>query len=356
MKAILKITFIASAVLLIPAAAVLADSTKDKAEAYIAAYSSLAVDEMYRSGVPASITLAQGLLESSYGYSRLAAEGNNHFGIKCHSDWQGERILEDDDQKGECFRKYTDASLSYKDHSDFLRYKARYAFLFDFETTDYKSWAHGLKKAGYATDPQYASKIINLIETYGLCRFDSAAVSEVESIADGNVSGGKDNEKKEDGSASGQKSKVIPESPRQLESPVRYKGNGQKGSYAVSLSREVLEINGVPFVYAREGETYKTIAAQYVLFPKELAQFNESSNPLKRLAAGEVVYLQRKASKAAKGFEKHICQDGDTLEKISQKYAVQLKSLMKMNDFDDRDRVLREDDTIFLRSKRTKQK
>lgn len=349
MKTILKFTLSVCVLALFPAVSVLSDSTAERAEAYIARYSQLAVDEMYRSGVPASITLAQGLLESSYGYSRLASEGNNHFGIKCHSDWEGESMIEDDDNKGECFRKYPDASLSYRDHSDFLRYKARYAFLFDFETTDYKSWAHGLKKAGYATDPQYAAKLIHMIETYDLCRFDSAdsiaVVADVEEMAE-------EANAKEEKETKKQKVKAIPESPRQLESPVRYKGSGHKGSFAVSLSREVLEINGVPFVYAREGETYRTIALQYVLFPKELAGFNESKNPLKRLSAGEVVFLQHKASKAAKGFDKHICQDGDTLEKISQKYAVQLKSLMKMNGFDDRDRILREDDTIYLRGKR----
>lgn len=336
MKPILKITLFTLALLL--ALPLLSDSTAERVEAYIARYSSIAVDEMYRSGVPASITLAQGLLESAYGYSRLASEGNNHFGIKCHSDWEGESIYEDDDKKGECFRKYPDALFSYRDHSDFLRYKSRYAFLFDFETTDYKSWAHGLKKAGYATDPKYASKLIHLIETYNLSRFDPVDSTVTEPAP---------------GKAGAPDVKHIPESPRQLESPVRYKGSGHNGSFAVSLSREVLEINGVPFVYAREGETYRTIASQYALFPKELAGFNESKNPLKRLAAGEVVYLQRKASKAAKGFDKHVCQDGDTLEEISQKYAVQLKSLMKMNGFDDKDRILREDDTIYLRGKRT---
>ena len=119
---------------------------------------------MYRSGVPASITLAQGIIESRSGQSALAAEGNNHFGIKCHNSWKGRSMLVDDDSKGECFRVYDSAEESFRDHSDFLRYRDRYKFLFDFKTTDYKSWAYGLKQAGYATDPSYASKLIKCVE------------------------------------------------------------------------------------------------------------------------------------------------------------------------------------------------
>ena len=138
---------------------------KSPQEKYIEQFATLAVEEMYRSGVPASITLAQGLLESRYGLSELAVKGNNHFGIKCHNNWDGKRMYYDDDRKGECFRKYPSPEQSFRDHSDFLRYRDRYKFLFDYRITDYKSWANGLKKAGYATDPAYPKKLINLIET-----------------------------------------------------------------------------------------------------------------------------------------------------------------------------------------------
>ena len=148
-------------------------ATKEPQEAYISRYSALAVYEMYRSGVPASITLAQGMLESGNGLSELAVKGNNHFGIKCHNNWTGGKMYHDDDAKGECFRKYTAPEHSYRDHSDFLRYRDRYKFLFDLEITDYKGWAHGLKKAGYATDPSYPSKLIKLIETYQLYLYDA---------------------------------------------------------------------------------------------------------------------------------------------------------------------------------------
>ena len=142
-------------------------------EKYIAKYSAIAVNEMYRSGVPASITLAQGIIESGSGLSKLALDGNNHFGIKCHNNWSGKTIFADDDRKNECFRSYPTAEDSFRDHSDFLRYRDRYKFLFDYETTDYKSWAYGLKQAGYATSPTYAHKLIkkNMEHTiYGLFR------------------------------------------------------------------------------------------------------------------------------------------------------------------------------------------
>lgn len=298
------------------------DSTKERAEAYISQYSSLAVEEMCRSGIPASITLAQGLLESGYGRSTLATKANNHFGIKCHSDWKGETVYHDDDAKGECFRKYPQVLDSYRDHSDFLRYKSRYASLFELEMTDYKAWAHGLKKAGYATDPKYAYKLIGIIETYKLNRFDVLNAEEKE---------------------------LVPETPLQLEQPVKFEGSGRHGTFAVSLAREVLQINGTAFIYARRYETYESIAKLYDLFPKELAAFNDSKDPHRTLEGGEIVYLQPKANKAVKGLDKHICEEGETLYDISRKFAVKLSSLMKMNHITDPSAALHEDDTILLR-------
>lgn len=139
---------------------------------YIEEYHELAIKEMNRVGIPASITLAQGMLESGNGNSTLARKSNNHFGIKCHNDWKGKRVYHDDDRKGECFRKYKTVYQSYIDHSDFLTGKQRYASLFELKTTDYKGWAKGLKKAGYATDPKYAHRLIEIIEENNLDRFD----------------------------------------------------------------------------------------------------------------------------------------------------------------------------------------
>jgi|TARA_B110001469_G_scaffold38269_1_gene38123 flagellum-specific peptidoglycan hydrolase FlgJ len=140
---------------------------------YILKYAPIAVHEMHASGIPASITLAQGILESGSGKSLLATKSNNHFGIKCHSKWQGARVYHDDDEKGECFRKYQFVETSYKDHSAFLSKRSRYAFLFDYNKKDYRKWAKGLRKAGYATDKKYPQKLIKLIKTYRLYEFDS---------------------------------------------------------------------------------------------------------------------------------------------------------------------------------------
>ena len=148
-------------------------SNKEKIQLYITQYSSIAKDEMRDHKIPASITLAQGILESGMGYGRLAKEGNNHFGIKCHEEWTGKRIYHDDDKKGECFRLYKNAAASYRDHSLFLKNRVRYSHLFKIKSSNYKGWAEGLKNAGYATDPNYAEKLISLIERFELTRFDS---------------------------------------------------------------------------------------------------------------------------------------------------------------------------------------
>ena len=150
-------------------------NAQTKTEQYIEQYSQIAVDEMNRYNIPASITLAQGILESGNGESRLAKQGNNHFGIKCHNNWNGKTIKEDDDEKGECFRKYDKVSESYRDHSLFLTERGRYSFLFEYKKTNYKAWAKGLKKAGYATNPKYSILLINLIEKYDLSRLDKGA-------------------------------------------------------------------------------------------------------------------------------------------------------------------------------------
>lgn len=148
-------------------------SVAEKVNNYVATFSPVALEEMKAYDIPASITLAQGILESGMGDSRLAVAANNHFGIKCHSEWGGKRIYHDDDEKGECFRVYKDPRASYRDHSLFLTTRSRYDFLFDLKSDDYKGWAKGFKKAGYATDPKYPDKLISLIERYRLDRYDS---------------------------------------------------------------------------------------------------------------------------------------------------------------------------------------
>ena len=148
-------------------------TAQNKSELYIKKYKDIAISEMNSYGIPASITLAQGILESGNGESRLAVDGNNHFGIKCHNNWNGETIIEDDDEKGECFRKYSNVGDSFRDHSLFLKERGRYEFLFKYKITNYKKWARGLKKAGYATNPKYASLLINIIKKYNLTQYDN---------------------------------------------------------------------------------------------------------------------------------------------------------------------------------------
>ena len=147
-------------------------SVAERVDRYVKTFAEVAQQEMKSYDIPASITLAQGILESGMGDSRLATQANNHFGIKCHKEWRGKRIYHDDDEKGECFRVYKDPRTSYRDHSLFLTTRSRYDFLFDYKKHDYKSWAKGLKKAGYATDPKYPDKLISLIERYRLDRYD----------------------------------------------------------------------------------------------------------------------------------------------------------------------------------------
>ncbi len=284
-------------------------------QAYIQKYYQLAIDEMRRSGVPASITLAQGLLESGAGYSTLAVKGNNHFGIKCHK-WSGKTIRHDDDAPNECFRAYDKPDESFRDHSDFLRYSDRYKSLFDLHPTDYKGWARGLKAAGYATDPKYADKLIGIIERYDLSRYDLG--------------------------------RVEAQTPLQLEEihrvPLKYEER-----YEFEFFRPRYEKNGVAFVYSQKGETYASIARSYDLFLREILSFNDLADEPAVLLPGTMVYLARKKSRTEKGLDKYIvAEDGEDLREISQRFGVKLKSLCKLNGIG-ADQVLNAEDEILLR-------
>lgn len=352
-------------------------------EQYIATYAPIAVSEMYRTGVPASITLAQGLLESRYGLSSLAKDGNNHFGIKCH-DWTGKKMFYDDDRKGECFRVYEDAGESFQDHSDFLRYRDRYKFLFEYSTTDYKSWAYGLKKAGYATDPSYPAKLIKYIEDYKLYEYDKMSVKQAEEVeakyAKKREAEAKKAEKQAGKQASGKSSKtsskqssskksakprkrasdktryvdeslsVIPPSPMSIEEPKRISREGVNESFTVSLKLEMYSRNGVPFITAQDGQDVESIAKYYKLFSKELRRFNDVPDGWEP-QPGDIVYLQKKKKQAARGLEKYIVDhEGENLWQISQRFGIRLKTLQKLNGFGP-DHVLKEGDTVYMRQK-----
>jgi len=279
-------------------------------EKYIQKYAPIAVKEMHRSGVPASITLAQGLLESGSGLSKLATQGNNHFGIKCHKDWTGKRMYMDDDRKGECFRVYKKAEDSFRDHSDFLRYRDRYKFLFDLRPTDYKGWAYGLKKAGYATDPKYPAKLIKYIEDYNLAQYDRKGALE---------------------------GKKVPEPPHKIEEPVvvRPARTGVdvpiSEEYNFNLDTPLYSVNGVPFIYASKGQTYASIAKEHQLFKSEILRFNDIKAD-KELLPGTIVYLASKKNKAQVGLDMYIVEkDGEDFHAICQRFAVKEKAVLKRN-------------------------
>lgn len=214
---------------------------------YIDKYHSIAVEEMKTYGIPASITLAQGLLESGAGKSQLAIESNNHFGIKCH-DWKGDRVYFDDDEKGECFRKYTDPKDSYKDHALFLKEKPRYSSLFQLQGTDYKGWATGLKQCGYATDPNYASRLISIIEWYNLAQYDQD-VKIVEPT--------KEDEKRKNQEA-------------------EYKLKSSMGVISMIPSHNIVKKDGKQVVIAAANDTYESIAAEFGLRKWEIRWYNKA--------------------------------------------------------------------------------
>jgi len=344
MKKILIILLAAAGIF--ASAAVRNDKDRSPQTIYIEQYSALAVEEMYRSGIPASITIAQGLLESRYGLSELAVKGNNHFGIKCHN-WNGDKMYHDDDKRGECFRVYESPEQSFRDHSDFLRYRDRYKFLFDLEPSDYKGWAHGLKKAGYATDPSYPQKLIRLIEEYELYRFDVGGKNDEKVEEKAAEKSGSEKRREKRKRRAKEEPKVLPESPARLEQP-KPLTNDQRETFHFALSRQMYSLNGVPFVYASDGETYASIAAANNLFLREILKFNDLEEET-TLYSGTIVYLQPKKRKAAAGIEKYVVEgDNENMRDISQRFAVKLDRLCKMNGMTG-DEILMDGEVILLR-------
>ena len=320
-------------------------STPNYAIEYINKYGSLAVSEMRRTGIPASITLAQGMLESNYGRSTLATKGNNHFGIKCHSDWKGKKIYHDDNRKGECFRSYTTAEDSYRDHSDFLTTGSRYKDLFKLSSIDYRGWAHGLKKAGYATDPKYATLLINKIDDYRLHLYDTgastAATPQVTAAAAPMQATGQQPAASYPVQTTGQQhattvqkaaDTVLIPPVQKATDPVTAQPEIQAPIKVISLNsgRKILENNGVQYIIAVEGDTYKSIAEKYQLLELEVSRYNDLS-PEAPLKPGQYIYLGPKRSKAAEGNMIHTVKAGETMYLLSQKYAIKLSSLYKMN-------------------------
>lgn len=276
----------------------------DKYINYIKKYYPLAQQQQKMHGIPASITLAQGLLESQCGESRLAKVGNNHFGIKCNG-WTGDTILKDDDKINDCFRRYARAEDSFSDHSAFLKRK-RYAPLFNLKKDDYAAWARTLKKCGYATDPAYPDKLIRLIETYQLYKYDK---NETPLFADNSKSKNKVDTKYTD--------ENITINDEQLATEI--------GNAHVIRRRW-----GLYYIVAHEGDTFASLAKELNVKEKNLAKFNDLHKD-DAIAPGETIWIEQKEKEAAMGNNQYTAKQGDTLHSISQYYGIRLKNLAKMN-------------------------
>lgn len=245
---------------------------------YIERFSPIAVREMNVYKIPASITLAQGILESGVGKSKLAVKSNNHFGIKCHNEWTGERTYHDDDEKQECFRKYKDPEESFVDHSQFLLNRGRYSFLFELDRTDYKGWAKGLREAGYATDRNYSKRLIKLIEDNDLHRFDL----------------------------------LFPE----------------KEAKATPLKNK----SGVKFIYAGKHDSYRAIGKRYLRPFGLIFKYNDVDKKSPQPAEGEIVYIRAKKKKISTDYSPlHYVEKGESMHSISQKYGIKIHALYDLN-------------------------
>lgn len=271
---------------------------------YIAKFKGEAIEDMKKTGVPASITLAQGILESDAGNSNLAREANNHFGIKCHKEWTGDTYIMDDDAKDECFRKYPSVLDSYDDHGLFLRTRPRYASLFDLDITDYKGWAHGLKKAGYATNPKYAELLIKIIEENDLHQYDKGGNKMPIANSDGTVSQNKPSTKAVDEP----KNKTVE----------KHEAKSKKGTTS----------SGVPFIRASKGDTWYSLAVDNDMRLWQVLKYNDAEkNDL--LKEGEIVYLKPKRGKPEPEF--HSVSSGEKLRDIAQEHCVKMDHLIKLN-------------------------
>jgi LysM repeat protein len=276
---------------------------------YIEMYAPFAVKEMLISGVPASITLAQGILESGDGNSALARNARNHFGIKCHGMWEGEKYYMDDDAKNECFRVYETVFDSYRDHSEFLSGRGRYSDLFNLRRTDYKGWAKGLKKAGYATNPKYPTLLIRIIEENKLDKYDR-----MKSPPKGGVKLPK--EKKPD------KTKKDRDTLGQ---------NKSQEAVVSTYQRQMYLRNNIRYVKVEAGDSYAKLERMLQIRPWQLMKYNDKAKGAS-LIPGEVLYLQPKRAKNRK-FSYHFVAEGETLRWVSQEYGVKLKNLFKYNEF-----------------------
>ncbi len=288
--------------------------TRQTSEEYIERYKSIAIGDMERYGIPASITLAQGILESDSGNSRLSVLSNNHFGIKCKRDWKGAKVYHDDDAKGECFRSYPSVEESYRDHAEFLDQSPRYDSLFAYSSTDYKSWARGLKAAGYATAPDYAQRLIRIIEENQLYLLDRPDGSRLYAARE-QVAG-----------RYGSRSEIGKAASGAVIDPDNYRVtvNAHNGY-------NVYTANGVHYVPAKEGDTFENIGKQFRISARNLRKFNDLTDRRTQPSKDMPVYIERKKRRWTGDAAIHVCRAGETLYTVGQIYGIRSRSLAKMN-------------------------
>ena len=294
--------------------------TRQTREEYIDRYKHIAVAHMERYGIPASITLAQGILESDCGNSALSRSSNNHFGIKCKSDWTGRRVFHDDDARGECFRAYGSVEASYEDHARFLDSQPRYDSLFVYPADDYRSWARGLKAAGYATAPDYAQRLCRIIEETQLYLLDRPQGEALYAARNRSRA-----EQAVEGFEAG--SSVNPLTPANEEridpDDFRVTINAYKG-YNIYVT------NGVNYIVAKEGDTFENIGQKFRISARNLRKFNDVSKNAQPVA-NEVIYIGRKKKRWDGNVLLHTVREGETLWSLGQSYGIRTKSLARLN-------------------------
>ena len=309
---------------------------------YIDKYKSVAIQNMRKHKVPASITLAQGMLESGNGNSELSKKSNNHFGIKCHSSWTGKKTYHDDDKKGECFRVYNSVYDSYADHADFL-HKPRYAKCFELKVTDYKGWAYGLKKAGYATNPKYPKMLIKIIEDHELYKYDKEALGKKskDKIEKKNV---KEEEIAKSTNSSTETKNTANKETKKVNKTYDKNENFEDVDYYAKPMVKVSR-NKIKYVLASKGDTPELLANKLELGTWQITMYNNVKKDY-RFLEGQVVYLQPKRSKSKTTY--HIVRNGDSIWTISQKYGVKIASIRVYNKLS-KNQALKPGQKIYLR-------
>lgn len=296
---------ITSCVLAVSFGAAASGAHKISKQEYVDQWSPVAVEQMLQYNIPASITLAQGILESANGNSELAQKGNNHFGIKCHG-WDGKKMYIDDDAENECFRVYKDGEESYRDHSEFLKTYNRYSFLFDYGTEDYKSWAMGLSKAGYATNPKYPDLLIGIIEDLNLHEYDKLQQQAVPVLA-------------------------------------------QTSAMQRNVHNVQVHDQGVNYVVAKSGDTFYSIAQEFGLTLSQLYRFNDFGDRKDYLEPGDVVYVQAKKRGKFFGKEEIVLTEDMSVEELSQRYAVNKHTIQRLNGYAEETEVIARGEKVILR-------